>query len=61
VRADIEAALIDNGDVRHRVTISAGCAQLGAGEASADFVRRVDAALYASKNAGRNRVTAAQG
>jgi two-component system cell cycle response regulator len=59
VRADIEAALIENGDARHRVTISAGCAQLLADEASADFVRRVDAALYASKHAGRNRVTVA--
>ncbi len=59
VRADIEAALIENGADRHQVTISAGCAQLGAGEASADFVGRVDAALYASKHAGRNRVTAA--
>ncbi|MBL0726547.1 diguanylate cyclase [Piscinibacter sp. HJYY11] len=59
VRADIEAAVIDNGDERHQVTISAGCAVLGAQEASADFVSRVDAALYESKHAGRNRVTAA--
>lgn len=59
VRADIEAAVIENGDDRHQVTISAGCAQLGEGEVSADFVSRVDEALYASKHAGRNRVTAA--
>jgi diguanylate cyclase len=42
------------------VTISAGVAQLHAGEAMAGLMERADAALYASKRAGRNRVTNAE-
>jgi diguanylate cyclase len=42
------------------VTISAGYAQLQPGESIAGFIERADAALYASKRAGRNRVTAAE-
>ncbi len=41
-----------------RVTISLGVAVLGEGEARSDFFARADAALYASKSRGRNRVTA---
>ena len=39
------------------VTVSAGVAQLHAGESPASLVERADAALYASKRGGRNRVT----
>ena len=42
------------------VTISLGIAGFKPGESAADFVARADAALYASKNAGRNRVSIAQ-
>jgi diguanylate cyclase len=42
------------------ITISLGVASFKAGESAADFVARADAALYASKNAGRNRVTLAR-
>jgi diguanylate cyclase len=42
------------------VTISAGVAQRKAGETIASFIERADAALYASKRAGRNRVTSAE-
>lgn len=38
------------------VTFSAGIAQLQAGEGEGDMLRRADEALYAAKNAGRNRV-----
>ena len=40
------------------VTISVGVAELVPGEAAAAFVARADAALYASKRDGRDRVTA---
>jgi diguanylate cyclase len=43
------------------VTISAGVAQLRSGETMACLMERADAALYASKRAGRNRVTSAEG
>jgi len=39
-----------------RITLSAGVAELKAGESVADFIERTDAALYAAKRAGRNRV-----
>jgi diguanylate cyclase len=42
------------------ITISLGVTNFRAGEAVADFVARADAALYVSKNAGRNRVTIAR-
>lgn len=38
------------------LTISVGAAQLAPGEAAAALVQRADAALYAAKAAGRNRV-----
>lgn len=41
------------------VTLSAGFAQRRAGETASSLLDRADAALYASKHAGRNRVTSA--
>lgn len=41
-----------------RVTVSVGVAQLYPGDSVATLVGRADKALYASKRAGRNRVTA---
>ncbi len=40
-----------------RITVSLGVASFKTGEAPVDLVARADAALYAAKNAGRNRVT----
>jgi diguanylate cyclase len=42
------------------ITVSAGLAQLRRGESAAALMERADAALYASKRSGRNRVTAAE-
>jgi diguanylate cyclase len=42
------------------ITVSAGYAERLAGETITSLVERADAALYASKHAGRNRTTAAQ-
>ena len=42
------------------VTVSAGYAERLSGESASSLVERADAALYASKHAGRNRTTAAQ-
>jgi diguanylate cyclase len=42
------------------VTVSSGIAQLAPGETPASLLGRADAALYASKRGGRNRVTNAE-
>jgi diguanylate cyclase len=42
------------------ITVSAGFAERLAGESTMSLIERADAALYASKHAGRNRTTAAQ-
>jgi diguanylate cyclase len=42
------------------ISVSLGVAGFRAGESPTAFVARVDAALYASKSAGRNRVTVAE-
>ncbi len=47
-------------DMHERVTVSLGVARLHPGELATSFMDRADTALYASKNAGRDRVTIAQ-
>lgn len=48
-----------SGEMLGRITISAGVAEYQPGESLTQFVQRADAALYAAKRAGRNRVVAA--
>jgi diguanylate cyclase (GGDEF)-like protein len=45
-------------DPKLRVTISIGIAESAAGESPADFLSRIDRALYRAKHNGRNRVEA---
>jgi two-component system cell cycle response regulator len=61
IRAAVAAAPfpIDNGARAIPVTVSIGVANSMGGESPDAFLRRADQALYLSKNAGRNRVTAA--
>jgi diguanylate cyclase len=42
------------------ITVSGGVAQLQTGETAHALLERADAALYASKRGGRNRMTNAQ-
>ncbi len=44
-------------DAKFRVTVSVGVAQWEKGLSMMDLIKRADAALYHSKNMGRNRVT----
>ncbi|MFN2312479.1 MAG: diguanylate cyclase [Spirochaetia bacterium] len=59
LRCAIEGAYIMYSDERLAVTVSLGGAVFRPGESAADLVRRADEALYASKRAGRNRLTIA--
>ncbi|HXD83590.1 MAG TPA: GGDEF domain-containing protein, partial [Rudaea sp.] len=59
MRRDVAQTRIDSGKLR--VTLSLGVAELDAGEALDDCLRRCDQALYRAKDAGRNTVVAAQG
>lgn len=62
IRSTIEKSRIrrvENNQEIASVTVSFGVASYCAGETANDFIGRVDSALYASKNLGRNLVTAA--
>ena len=63
IRAVVERCRIkrttDSGAVG-TIRISLGVASFKVGESAADFIARADAALYVSKNEGRNRVTLAR-
>jgi len=56
VRERVAAAPINLHDVQVAVTISIGLAQASSGESAHALIDRADRALYAAKQAGRNRV-----
>ena len=58
VRAAVHALRIPAGSETLRLTVSLGVASLSPGESAAALVEKADAALYRSKRAGRNTVSA---
>ncbi|HEY6014390.1 MAG TPA: GGDEF domain-containing protein, partial [Candidatus Limnocylindrales bacterium] len=61
VRRQLEARPVPGPDGEElHVTVSAGCAEIGRSDATMEeLIGRADAALFAAKRAGRNRVVAA--
>lgn len=57
VRMLAENSWIQKGEVQVRVTVSVGATMALRSETPDDLVDRADALMYASKRAGRNRVT----
>ena len=61
VRMLVENSWIQKDDAQARVTISIGATTVVPGESMETVVDRADRLMYASKNSGRNRVTADHG
>ncbi len=62
IRSTVEVSRIrriDKDETVGNITVSAGVAALNPGESVTDWIGRADAALYVSKQAGRNRVSIA--
>jgi diguanylate cyclase len=60
IRSTVERGRIrrmDNKESIGAITVSVGVARYRDGELASEFIGRADAALYASKHGGRNRVT----
>jgi diguanylate cyclase (GGDEF)-like protein/PAS domain S-box-containing protein len=56
-RALVETSVVSAAGAEHVVTISVGGTQASAGDTVEALIARADALMYASKQAGRNRVT----
>lgn len=59
IRVAVAAEPIDSQEGPVKLTVSIGVAEYQAGESVRDLLERVDRALYAAKDGGRNRVAAA--
>ncbi len=59
LRAAVERSPCESGTVAVRATLSLGLAEVDLGQGLEHAIRRADAALYAAKHAGRNRVSLA--
>jgi len=58
-REKVENLLVESEDSQVNMTVSIGIAEYGSGQTFDDMIRASDKALYQSKAAGKNRVTAA--
>jgi diguanylate cyclase (GGDEF)-like protein/PAS domain S-box-containing protein len=56
-RALVETSVVSAAGAEHAVTVSVGGTQADAGDTVETLIARADALMYASKQAGRNRVT----
>jgi diguanylate cyclase (GGDEF)-like protein/PAS domain S-box-containing protein len=62
LRLGLEATAIVHAEAEIRITVSIGVAEVSAADNSpGDVVRRVDTALYAAKNGGRNKIIIGDG
>jgi diguanylate cyclase (GGDEF)-like protein/PAS domain S-box-containing protein len=61
VRMLVENSWIQKGDYQARVTVSIGATMALAADSPEDLVERADRLMYASKHAGRNRITSEAG
>lgn len=59
IRGAVAAEPVDTQEGPVKLTVSIGVAEYQAGESVRDLLERVDQALYAAKDGGRNRVAAA--
>jgi len=57
LRTQVEYSRLDLNGLSLSVTISIGGTLLQPGDTSDSFIKRADTLMYASKQAGRNRVT----
>jgi predicted signal transduction protein with EAL and GGDEF domain len=58
IRQAVASAVVDHNDQKFAVTISGGLATIVPGDTSHALIHNADVALYAAKQAGRNRVCA---
>lgn len=61
IRADVESMSVPAGEGEWNGTVSIGVIEIERGEEMSSALERVDRALYAAKQAGRNRVEAVGG
>ena len=58
IRSGVESMAVPTGQVDWKGTVSVGVIEIERGEELSSALERVDRAVYAAKEAGRNRVVA---